>query len=140
MRLVLSYGGWTIFPTTNTVIDEGWWAPSVLYASGGEDLYFFATSRVSIWKHSCTHISCSGATTSSSFLGVWWSRWNKYSELELRKIISEFERNLIPLDGIRWTRSGTETKATIWVPMANECIMACTIGIGPCMASHPRRQ
>ena len=94
---VLSHGGWTVFSDqSNTVLDPAtdWWAPSA-HLDGGEDLYLFAPGKNQHMDAIRTLVSVSGKTPvpPRRFFGVWWSRWNKYSELELRDIAAEYEVN-----------------------------------------------
>ena len=102
---VLSYGGWAVYSDQdNTVLDQQteWWAPSAHFATGGEDLYLFAPGKDQHMPALRALAAVSGKTAvpPRRFFGVWWSRWNKYTELELRELAEDYESNSIPLDGI----------------------------------------
>jgi hypothetical protein len=101
---VLSFGGWAVYSDQdNTVLDPQteWWAPSAHFNNGGEDLYLFAPGKDQHMPALRALASVSGKTPvpPRRFFGVWWSRWNKYTELELRELAEDYESNGIPLDG-----------------------------------------
>eukprot|EP00040_Diaphanoeca_grandis_P044121 m.11356 g.11356 ORF g.11356 m.11356 type:complete len:942 (-) comp8775_c0_seq1:102-2927(-) len=109
---VLSRVGWATFNDgeNNVFIDlnssetsttDREWANSRHSGEVGQDIYIFMYD--SDYRGALTSLaSVSGkmAIPPRRFFGVWWSRWEKYTQNGLEQVITRYEQNELPLDGI----------------------------------------
>ena len=85
---VLSFGGWTVYSDEiNTALDDATgWADGTHLLNGDEDLYIFASGKGAHRRalQALTSLAGKAVVPPRRFFGVHWSRWNKYSEVELK--------------------------------------------------------
>eukprot|EP00039_Didymoeca_costata_P004276 m.72389 g.72389 ORF g.72389 m.72389 type:complete len:805 (+) comp12322_c0_seq2:75-2489(+) len=110
---VLSRDGVAVYNDgENNFFDDtnGWWRKSHYANKNGQDLYIFMYG-----KDFRSALQALGLLTGPirlpprRFFGVWWSRWQKYSQQDFEQIIDDFQESQLPLDGINldteWHRS-----------------------------------
>ena len=101
---VLSTAGWAAYDDTDNQVrtPSGDWAPSVHAGRAGHaDLTVFVYGRE--YRRALAELAVrSGAPLlpPRRFFGVWWSRWQKYSQGDFEALARAYEDAALPLDGI----------------------------------------
>ncbi|MEI6846248.1 MAG: TIM-barrel domain-containing protein, partial [Candidatus Firestonebacteria bacterium] len=94
---LLSRSGWAVIDDSRSLLfdEEGFLRP---WRDKNTDIYFFGYARD---YKSCLidYYAVSGNVRMIPrwSLGIWWSRWEKYTQADLERIAGEFEINKVPL-------------------------------------------
>ena len=98
---ILSKDGWTLIDdTANPLFDNSEWAwVTPRPEKECQDLYFFCYGYdYKIALNDFTKVAGKIALPPKFTFGIWWSRYWRYTDLELRELVAEFERYDLPLD------------------------------------------
>ncbi len=117
---LLSRDGWVLVDDSQSLVftDDGWLTPRNA-PQGQLDLYFFGYGRdYSTALRDFRKISGPVPLLPRWALGNWWSRYWKYTDASLRKVILDFEAHAIPLSvfiiDMDWHITNTGNQASGW--------------------------
>jgi len=98
---ILSKNGWTLIDDTEKpLFDKSDWAwVTPRSEKGYQDLYFFCYGHdYKTALKDFTKVAGKIALPPKFTFGIWWSRYWRYTDLELRELVAEFKRYDLPID------------------------------------------
>lgn len=95
---IFSRSGWAIIDDADSLVLNEENLPVERDRGAVQDFYFFAYgSDYESGLRDFYHLTGHTPLLPEWSLGIWWSRWEKYDETDLRRIIAEFEEHEVPL-------------------------------------------
>lgn len=95
---IFSRSGWAILDDSESCILNADNLPESRGNGLIQDIYFFAYGRdFPTGLRDFYHLTGCPPLIPERALGLWWSRWEKYTSEDLRRIIAEFEEHDVPL-------------------------------------------
>lgn len=96
---LLSREGWHVIDdSTSMAFDEKGWLTPRNQPEGYRDLYFFGYGYAYTETLRDYRVLTGAIPLPPKWaLGVWWSRWEKYTSADLEKIVADFETHQVPL-------------------------------------------